>query len=751
MPQYFSPGVYVEEIDTGPRPIVGVSTSVAGAAGVTAKGPTSGKPLLVTSFADFVREFGGYLAEPDPALVNDWAGSATEGGRWWQFANSVEGFFLNGGQQLYVKRVFSSTAVSGHANLGGGLVSPLASDATAGETIITLEHLIGIDDGGSGPGTSLKLVRGGAQTVVGTFTVASYDSVGNRVTLDAALPEDLEAGRDFAEIHPRPTATVDDADATLSVSANAKGIWGNDLSVRVLPMIGATLGILPPGQGAPVFSRVLTAALSGATTVIVAEVPGLDANTPNFTARIGDLVMLANAGAGPVVGTTVQRLRPANTPNPHASPFDPNANKIHVSNAGRLYRGAIVELDNGSQKDITWVEAVEGTRVTLHNDITQSYLEDDRLRLIEARVEVRYAPPGLPAVDEVFTNLRLVRDGSPSSLLEYVSDQSRYVDLAPGAKYKQFALAAFPTAQSGSWQRLADGDDKPGELSIDDFVGVDGGSGNRTGIASFEDIDRIAICLVPGVWSRTVQSALIAHCELLKDRFAILDPRDGLGIDEVQAERSLIDTKYAALYHPWLCVRDTLVDRDVPLAPSGHIAGIYARVDNERGVHKAPANVVINGISGLYADITTREQDLLNPDGINALRFFPDRGRKVWGARTLSSDPRWRYINVRRLFIMIRESIEEGTDFVVFQPNTPNLWAQVVQTIFPFLETQWRLGALFGRTAAEAFFVRCDEKTMTQDDIDQGRLICEIGIAPSKPAEFVIFRIQQKTRDLQTT
>ena len=285
---------------------------------------------------------------------------------------------------------------------------------------------------------------------------------------------------------------------------------------------------------------------------------------------------------------------------------------------------------------------------------------------------------------------------------------------------------------------------------MDDFVGADGGSGSRTGIAALEDIDEVAICLVPGVWSRTVQSALIAHCELLKDRFAILDPRDGLGIEEVRSERSLIDTKYAALYHPWLIVRDPLVDRDVPLAPSGHIAGIYARVDDERGVHKAPANEVIRAINGLYADITKREQDLLNPDAINALRFFPGRGLRVWGARVLTSDTLWRYINVRRLFIMIEESIQEGTDFVVFEPNDPDLWARVRQTITQFLETQWRLGALVGRTAAEAFFVRCDEKTMTQDDIDQGRLICEIGIAPSRPAEFVIFRIQQKTRELQS-
>jgi phage tail sheath protein FI len=352
-------------------------------------------------------------------------------------------------------------------------------------------------------------------------------------------------------------------------------------------------------------------------------------------------------------------------------------------------------------------------------------------------------------VDEEFSNLRLVRDGSPSTLIEVVSDRSAYVDLSAGAVYDEFDLASFPTAISGAAQTLSGGNDRLDDLRVDDFVGVDGGSGNRTGIAAMEDIDEIAICLVPGIWSHTVQAALIAHCELLKDRFAILDPRDGLGIQDVMAERELIDTKYAAMYYPWLIVRDPLVGRNVALAPSGHIAGIYALVDDQRGVHKAPANEVIRSINGFQADVTKREQDLLNPAGINALRFFPGRGRRVWGARVLTSDTLWRYVNVRRLFIMIRESIEEGTAFVVFEPNDPDLWARVRLTITQFLETLRRSGALVGRTPAEAYFVRCDEKTMSPDDIDQGRLVCEIGIAPSKPAEFVIFRIQQKTRELQ--
>ena len=197
-------------------------------------------------------------------------------------------------------------------------------------------------------------------------------------------------------------------------------------------------------------------------------------------------------------------------------------------------------------------------------------------------------------------------------------------------------------------------------------------------------------------------------------------------------------------------VRDPFLKRDVHLAPSGHLAGIYARVDVERGVHKEPANEVVRGIrfkDGFVRDVSKREQDLLNPRNINALRNFPGRGQRVWGARVLTSDASWKYINVRRLFIFVEESIDEGTQWVVFEPNDEPLWARVRATITNFLTTVWRSGALEGTKPEEAFFVKCDLTTMTQADIDNGRLICIIGIAPVKPAEFVIFRIQQKTRE----
>jgi phage tail sheath protein FI len=183
------------------------------------------------------------------------------------------------------------------------------------------------------------------------------------------------------------------------------------------------------------------------------------------------------------------------------------------------------------------------------------------------------------------------------------------------------------------------------------------------------------------------------------------------------------------------------------LPPEGFLAGIYARSDNERGVHKAPANEIVRGALGFNVPVSHGTQEVLNPEGINVLRSFEGRGNRVWGARTLSSDPEWTYVNVRRLFIYLEASIDRSTQWAVFEPNNEALWKKVSMTIESFLVDVWRTGALMGNSPNEAFFVRCDRTTMSQGDLDNGRLICLIGVAPTKPAEFVIFRIGQWTAD----
>jgi phage tail sheath protein FI len=748
MPEYLSPGVYVEEIDAGPRPIAGVSTSTAGMAGVTVRGPSGGKPKLVTNFLEFQRTFGGFLPEPaDPALRDKWATDPREGGRWWLFPLAVKGFFDNGGQRLYVKRVVSKDATGATGVLGSGLVSQIVRDAAAGSTTLELSHLAGF----TGNGQPITIFRGDGEEI-GPATIAGYNVSTRRIELAAGLPTEVRQARgDYVQVGTRDTTE------TLKFTAGSPGAWGKAVQVRVQPMIGASLPVLAdPVQGELFTTRLTAPAAEDSATVEVTEVPGLDAGG---WVQIGKGVFAFTAGApanGKVTltladprhpawdtGLTVRRVRSANPGGPQTT--------LRVGGASRLYEGAVVQLDHDGTLLVLRVQSILLDEVTFDDDVPADVLETDRLHLIEAQVDTRFTDPGGTAVTETFGNLRLTGEG-PSTLVTTLANRSQLVRAEVLADPLNDP-AKFPVAKTGLWLNLDDdGTDSFETLDVDDFVGEDGGSGQRTGIVALEDIDEIAICAVPGVWAGTVESALITHCELLKDRFAILDPQDGLDIEGVQAFREAFDTKYAALYHPWMVTRDPLSGSNVEVPPSGHMAGIYARTDVDRGVHKAPANVVIRGIlpvDGLAQDITKRHQDLLNPRGINALRFFPGLGQRVWGARTLSSDSSWKYVNVRRLLLFVEESIDEGTQWVVFEPNDESLWALVRQTVTNFLTTVWRSGALAGTTADEAFFVACDRSTMTEDDLANGRLICVIGIAPVFPAEFVIFRIQQKTRETQ--
>ena len=280
----------------------------------------------------------------------------------------------------------------------------------------------------------------------------------------------------------------------------------------------------------------------------------------------------------------------------------------------------------------------------------------------------------------------------------------------------------------------------------------------RTGLEGLSAIDDITMVCVPDLMMtmpgqkldlnviKAVQTAVIAHCERMGDRVAVLDTPPNLNPQFAKKWRMDIagfDSSYAAMYYPWIEVSDPVTNKPVLIPPSGHMAGIWARNDNTRGVHKAPANEVVRGATGLAYAVTKGEQDVLNPIGVNCIRAFPGMGIRVWGARTLSSNPSWRYINVRRLFNYVEKSIERGTQWVVFEPNEPRLWGRVRRDVTSFLRGVWRDGALFGAAPGEAFYVKCDAETNPPDSRDLGRLVVEIGLAPVKPAEFVIFRISQ--------
>jgi phage tail sheath protein FI len=318
---------------------------------------------------------------------------------------------------------------------------------------------------------------------------------------------------------------------------------------------------------------------------------------------------------------------------------------------------------------------------------------------------------------------------------------------------------------SGAVERLAAGETAlaappppaavPSRLGADDYVGD---VAERTGFAGLEAVEEVTMLCVPDLMSayqqgsidldtvQAVQTSMIAHCELMGDRIAILDSPPGLNaqqIKEWRVDKARYDSMYAALYWPWVQTMNPASGLLSFMPPSGHIAGIWGRNDATRGVHKAPANEIVRGAVDLEIQLTRNEHDLLNPEGINCIRAFPGRGIRVWGARTLSSDPAWRYLNVRRLFNYLEETILNGTNWVVFEPNDQALWAKIRRTIAAFLIMEWRNGALFGATPDEAFYVKCDDETNPAEGIDAGQVVCEIGVAPVKPAEFVIFRLAQ--------
>ena len=330
------------------------------------------------------------------------------------------------------------------------------------------------------------------------------------------------------------------------------------------------------------------------------------------------------------------------------------------------------------------------------------------------------------------------------------------VDLAKDADLSTLIDVLKP----GSYP-LKKADPVPVPVSGKKFAGSESA---RTGINGLALADEVTMVIVPdlitaatkqdgsidySMW-KAVQTALIGHCELQANRMAILDAPPGMTPQQVKEWRSdeaMYDSAFAVLYYPWIKVDNPVGsngDSEMLLPPSGHIAGVWARTDESRGVWKAPANDTIRGCLDVERAITKNEQGTLNPSGINCIRPFGTRGIRVWGARTLSSDTDWRYVNVRRLFNMVESTIMEGTQYAVFEPNDQTLWEGVSRTLTAFLTGLWQQGALFGVSAEQAFYVKCDAETNPPNSIDEGKLVVEVGLAPVKPAEFVIFRISQQ-------
>lgn len=425
--------------------------------------------------------------------------------------------------------------------------------------------------------------------------------------------------------------------------------------------------------------------------------------------------------------------------------------KYSVKNGSGFQAGDILCFEDGEKTVYSKVIKSQDNLLELETDLPETIVDrglvpKQVITSCEINVEVKFEEQ-VELYENVSFNIQspnyIEKKMSKSQFVSVEYKNKPEIVTSPFIEVAGEGACAVVTFTGGSNGSLA-------QISASDFIGVDNGAGKRTGIQAFLDNDNVSLMAIPGVTDPNVQLTLVAHCENLASRFAVLDmPKDAKKIEDIMAHRDMFDSNYAALYHPWLMVFDPLDKKNLYIPPSGSILGIFARSDNTRGVHKAPANEVVRACVGLECQFNKGEQDILNPKGVNLIRTFPGMGIRVWGARTASSDPSWKYVNVRRLFIFVEESIKANTNWAVFEPNDEVLWVRVKRTIEVFLSGLWRDGSLAGSAPEEAFFVNIGRDTMSQDDIDNGRLICVIGIAPVKPAEFVIFRISQKTGDAE--
>jgi phage tail sheath protein FI len=407
---------------------------------------------------------------------------------------------------------------------------------------------------------------------------------------------------------------------------------------------------------------------------------------------------------------------------------------------------AVAALPAASDKAVEAyrAKALAGVNGTVKVDITEEPNASDDAKEQTYKVTVDAGSAG----KEEFDGLTIKK--GRQNIATKVNAQSKLIGI-------EDLSASLPEAQrapaAGSYT-LSTPAVAPEKVEASDF---EGDVARRKGMGGLAAVDEVTMVCMPDIMTladgngddvqmRDLQGKMIAHCEMAGDRMAILDAPPEMLPQEILEWRmntAGYDSKFATLYYPWIEVMNPLTNQPLLVPPSGHVAGVWCRTDSTRGVHKAPANEVTLGVNGLGFQVTHAEQGGLNKVGINCIRSFPGRGIRIWGARTLSSDPEWRYINVRRLFNYIAESIMEGTQWSVFEPNDERLWMQLRIAATNFLLRTWRDGALFGSTPEQAFFVKCDAETNPPDVIEAGQVICEIGIAPVKPAEFVVFRLSQ--------
>ncbi len=799
MPEYLAPGVFVEEVSFRPKSIEGVGTSTTAFAGPAPRGPlflpagTAGAPLdgvpeVLTSYGEFERLYGGY-----GNLV--WASGTTPAIN--HIALAVKAFFDNGGARLYFARTFMPGAGSGIAASDPvtGAVAFRARFPGSGYngTITARERrtpaspasLAGASDGallrvGGGNAAQPAILQatlpqagfgvsnnGALRLQVGTpataFTV-TFQGTPAAAVAQASLPVSLVVAPGGTTL----AVTVNGAPQTIAIAA------GSYAPTEVLAAVNAGLragaAYLDAGRLAIRSDREGTSAAVSVTqhndlgfTDATTAATGTGNVADLAAVTVGDLNTLLHAVgvAAPVTASLVGGLLTLTT---DAAGGDA---RIQVDGAVANSAHAAFNLP---------VTAVTGTAGTT----PQYYV---KVPAVGWRTGLGLATP-LPASptapELVSISIETVDKFGTVTAWEDLglhSAHPRYI----GEVLKKLPNRRAEALSNPYWLDLAGSSDVlalrqglTGSLGTASFVVRGGNDGveppaatDQAGAVSYENafgvlgqIDDIAIVAAPGhsafgdTTFQAIQQALITHAENLRYRIAVLDTPPGITPSQAREVRSRIDSTRAAIYYPWVVVANPLarpgvdtIPKEIALPPSGFVTGVYARTDISRGVWKAPANEVVRGALRFELEINKGVNEVLNPEGVNCLRSFSGRGQRVWGARTATTDPEWKYVSVRRYFIYLERSIDVSTQWAVFEPNGEALWANISETVSAFLYNEWRNGALLGGKPEEAYFVRCDRSTMTQNDLDNGRLICQIGVAALKPAEFVIFRIGQKTAD----
>ena len=832
MPEYLAPGVFVEEVPSGVKPIAGVSTSTIGMVGVTERGPVD-QPTLVTSFGAYSRIFGGMLDHRVFTGNRD------------ALPFAVQGAFDNGASRIFVDRIVGANATHGTVNLlGNAAVDPaataLAGRAPAGATVLrvddgtnlTLGDTLLLSDGPrseyveaeSDPLTVGIALAGRLHADQAAGADVREQSVGVGADLTAGVTGDMAAGGGLAL--DAPTVAALTAGQILRIGQTDDPALTEYVTISTAAAADLTEGaLLFDHRRATVEVRVVTLADSGASTTV-----GADTDATSTLLPLGDTAGLAVGevvAVGPdrefhVVRAVVSELSIASTPTTAIHPAgiavlrqvplltvhardqggwsdrlrirvrpSPLTETVVAADAAQddspvtlgtavgLQIGSVISIRRGgteiARQRVTGVDQ-SANQIELDGGAAVEFLAADAAtnRAADAVVSQEFSlvvelldAAGRVASTEAFDNLaldpghpryaptvvgrfdRAAGESEPAGL----SDLVRLSDLTrddTGADEADAADRRLSQPFDGVVRTLDGGGDDLAGITEAAYVGQDADDvADRTGIHALTGVDDVSIVAVPGQSGQVVQNAMLTHCERMRYRIAVLDSAPNARLGDVQTQRQQFDSTRGALYYPWLVIADPFGRPGDRLAvpPSGHVCGAFARTDTERGVHKAPANVVVRNILDLQANVTTGEQEILNPRGINVIRDFSSlgRARRIWGARTTTSEQEWIYVPVRRLFLFVEKSIERGTQFAVFEPNGPALWATISRTLTNFLTSVWRDGALLGNTADEAFFVDVGSTTMTQADIDNGRLIVLVGIAPVKPAEFVIFRISQKT------